>query len=30
MLFKMGKFYEMVEMDAHVGVELLGLICMKV
>ena len=30
MLFKMGKFYEMFEMDAHVGVEVLGLIYMKV
>ena len=30
MLFKMGKFYEMFEMDAHVGVEILGLIYMKV
>ena len=30
MLFKMGKFYEMFEMDAHVGVEALGLIYMKV
>lgn len=29
MLFKMGKFYEMFEMDAHVGVEILGLIYMK-
>ena len=30
MLFKMGKFYEMFEMDAHVGVEVLGLMYMKV
>jgi len=30
MLFKIGKFYEMFEMDAHVGVEILGLIYMKV
>ena len=30
MLFKMGKFYEMFEMDAHVGAEVLGLTYMKV
>jgi MutS domain I len=30
MLFKMGKFYEMFEMDAHVGAEVLGLSYMKV
>ena len=30
MLFKMGKFYEMFEMDAHVGAEVLGLMYMKV
>ena len=30
LLFKMGKFYEMFEMDAHIGVEVLGLIYMKV
>ena len=29
MLFKMGKFYEMFEMDAHVGAEHLGLLYMK-
>ena len=29
MLFKMGKFYEMFEMDAHVGAEVLGLSYMK-
>ena len=29
MLFKMGKFYEMYEMDAHVGVRDLGLIYMR-
>lgn len=29
LLFKMGKFYEMYEMDAHVGVEHLGLLYMK-
>ncbi|CAL8470971.1 g10513 [Coccomyxa elongata] len=29
MLFKMGKFYEMFEMDAHVGAEVLGLTYMK-
>ena len=29
LLFKMGKFYEMYEMDAHVGVKELGLIYMK-
>ena len=29
MLFKMGKFYEMFEMDAHVGAEVLGLMYMK-
>ena len=30
LLFKMGKFYEMFEMDAHTGAEVLGLIYMKV
>ena len=30
LLFKMGKFYEMYEMDAYVGVDVLGLIFMKV
>ncbi len=30
LLFKMGKFYEMYEMDAHIGVEHLGLMYMKV
>lgn len=30
MLFKMGKFYEMFEMDAHIGAEVLGLMYMKV
>ena len=30
LLFKMGKFYEMFEMDAHTGTEVLGLIYMKV
>ena len=30
LLFKMGKFYEMFEMDAHVGAEVLGLTYMKV
>ena len=30
MLFKMGKFYEMFEMDAHVGSDVLGLTYMKV
>ena len=30
LLFKMGKFYEMFEMDCHVGVEVLGLAAMKV
>ena len=30
LLFKMGKFYEMFEMDCHVGVEVLGLTAMKV
>ncbi len=29
LLFKMGKFYEMFEMDAHVGAEVLGLSYMK-
>jgi len=29
LLFKMGKFYEMYEMDAHVGVRDLGLIYMR-
>eukprot|EP00884_Botryococcus_braunii_P001653 jgi/Botrbrau1/11489/Bobra.0360s0015.2 len=29
MLFKMGKFYEMLEWDAHVGAEVLGLSYMK-
>ncbi|QDZ20730.1 DNA mismatch repair protein MSH6 [Chloropicon primus] len=29
LLFKMGKFYEMYEMDAHIGVEHLGLQYMK-
>lgn len=29
LLFKMGKFYEMFEMDTHVGVEVLGLTYMK-
>lgn len=29
LLFKMGKFYEMFEMDAHVGAEVLGLMYMK-
>ncbi|GAX83197.1 hypothetical protein CEUSTIGMA_g10623.t1 [Chlamydomonas eustigma] len=29
LLFKMGKFYEMFEMDAYVGVDVLGLIFMK-
>lgn len=29
LLFKMGKFYELFEMDAHVGVELLGLTYMR-
>lgn len=29
LLFKMGKFYELFEMDAHVGVEVLGLAYMK-
>lgn len=29
LLFKMGKFYEMFEMDAHVGAECLGLSYMK-
>ncbi|GLC55756.1 hypothetical protein PLESTB_001025500 [Pleodorina starrii] len=29
LLFKMGKFYEMFEMDAYVGVEVLGLTFMK-
>jgi DNA mismatch repair ATPase MutS len=30
LLFKMGKFYEMFEMDAHTGAEVLGLVHMKV
>ena len=30
MLFKMGKFYEMFEMDAYVGADILGLSFMKV
>lgn len=30
LLFKMGKFYEMFEMDAHTGAEVLGLTYMKV
>jgi hypothetical protein len=30
LLFKMGKFYELFEMDAHVAVEILGLSYMKV
>ena len=30
MLFKMGKFYEMFEMDSHVGSDVLGLSYMKV
>ena len=30
MLFKMGKFYEMFEMDAYVGADILGLTFMKV
>ena len=30
LLFKMGKFYEMFEMDAHTGAEVLGLLYMKV
>lgn len=30
LLFKMGKFYEMFEMDAHTGAEVLGLMYMKV
>lgn len=30
LLFKMGKFYEMFEMDAHTGAEVLGLVYMKV
>jgi hypothetical protein len=30
LLFKMGKFYELFEMDAHVAVEALGLSYMKV
>ncbi len=30
LLFKMGKFYEMFEMDAHIAVETLGLSYMKV
>ena len=30
LLFKMGKFYELMEMDAHTGVEVLGLSYMKV
>jgi hypothetical protein len=30
LLFKMGKFYEMFEMDSYVGVEILGLVLMKV
>jgi len=30
LLFKMGKFYEMFEMDAYVGVEVLGLMLMRV
>ena len=30
MLFKMGKFYEMFEMDAHTGCEVLGLTYMRV
>lgn len=29
LLFKMGKFYELFEMDAHIGVEVLGLQYMK-
>jgi DNA mismatch repair protein MSH6 len=29
LLFKMGKFYELFEMDAHVGAEVLGLSYMK-
>ena len=29
LLFKMGKFYEMFEMDAHIGAECLGLSYMK-
>ncbi len=29
LLFKIGKFYEMYEMDAYVGVDVLGLIFMK-
>ncbi|GFH06764.1 DNA mismatch repair protein, partial [Haematococcus lacustris] len=29
LLFKMGKFYEMFEMDSYVGVDVLGLIFMK-
>jgi DNA mismatch repair protein MSH6 len=28
-LFKVGKFYEMFEMDAHVGAQVLGLLYMK-
>lgn len=30
LLFKMGKFYELFEMDAHLAVEALGLSYMKV
>lgn len=30
LLFKVGKFYEMFEMDAHVGAEVCGLSYMKV
>ena len=30
LLFKMGKFYELFEMDAHVGAEVCGLSYMKV
>ena len=30
MLFKMGKFYELFEMDAHTGCEVLGLSYMRV
>lgn len=29
LLFKMGKFYELFEMDAHLAVEVLGLSYMK-
>ncbi len=29
LLFKMGKFYELFEMDAHVGAEVCGLSYMK-